>query len=254
VETSSHLKIENANKIRIEQWKSVQFNKVTVYAQSKTAPTSRRLIPILFSSGAKDQQIKTIMPAVKPQLSTTQNMQTSRYSLLATSKSLLGSSEGSTFSVNSPLHDKSNVKSIAPPILTKSVRFDLHANSCHRTWSREELSKESTAQVWYTASELKIIKSKLQTTRRMMRSGRFEEDNERHCFRGIDTDSQKTKRRERIARQLMAVFWCSASDYFDTSQGISLKLQNISRAGNEEAFLRAKQDRDHALQVYLNIA
>ena len=179
-------------------------------------------------------------------------MHTKSYTQLATAnRSLLGSSsEHSTFSAISQRSRLKRNVSYSSLDSNTAVRFDLQANGCQDTWSRKELTKDDVAQLWYSPKEVKMIKSTLQTTLRMKKTGRFDENSEKHSFRGIETEEQKTRRRERSAKQTIEVFWCSASEYFDTSEDISSKLQTISRVASEEAFQRAKEDRDHALKAY----
>ena len=162
----------------------------------------------------------------------------------------LDSSQCSTFSVNStrrksePSNDRSS---------STSVKFNLPTNSFHEVPSREDISEEDVAQIWYTHHDIKVIKSRLQTTIRMMKSGRFNCDGESYSFRGIQTDFDRTQRRERIAMLQMALSMCPSAHEFYSTPGLSLTLQELSHKATEEAILRATQDRDEALKVYRSI-
>jgi hypothetical protein len=196
------------------------------------------------SSRDQEQEKLVIMPSI-PQLSW---WSTPRYLMTTTSnKSPLSSSELLTFSVNPP----SIAGKKSRPIDGPSVRFDLSANSVHEIRSRREISPDNAIQLWHSSNEIKVIKSRIQTSIRMMNSGRFDGESDDYSFRGIQTEAQMIQRRERVAKQIMEVFWCTTSEYCDRAhEVVSLKLQELSRTAVSEAIVRATRDRKDALKVY----
>ena len=191
---------------------------------------------------------------------------TSYYLIGASTNKSLDSSQSSTFSViSSPNTSTTGRKSKRPSgslsgrpfdsavVRPPSVKFNLQANSVHHVWSRDDLSNENiTSQLWYTHREIKFIKSRIQTSIRMMKSGRrFEDGNsDTYCFRGLETEEDKNRRRERVAMLQMALSVCSSAHEFYSTSGISLTLQELSYTAREEAILRATHDQGEALKVY----
>jgi len=87
----------------------------------------------------------------------------------------------------------------------------------------------------------------------MMKSGRFNDDDssDEYCFRGIETDTKKAKRRELQSKMQMELFmgsWCDYDDYF--SSDVCLKLQALSAKSAQTARARGHQDHQAALKVY----
>jgi hypothetical protein len=193
------------------------------------------------------------MPAIPTRLS---SIDLTSFLLPAAPASLaLDSSERSTFTVNSP---RKQCK--AAPNNGPSVHFDLQANTFHETWSRDDLSREAGdfSQLWYSSNDIKVLMKRVQTTVRMMNSGKFDgkKMDPDFSFRGIETESDKAKRKERLDRVRMALLWSSPTntsssrDDFFASDDVALTLQEISEKARQEAVLRAKYDRQVALKAY----
>ena len=133
------------------------------------------------------------------------------------------------------------------------VNFNLESNSIHEVSARSELSREEFCQLWYTEEDLKIIRSDLRIVTRMMKSGRFHDEekdgeNNRLCFRGIELDREKDQRLERQGTILMELFWSESKHFFDSE--VPIKLQKLTSKAKREALIRAKQDQEAAMKIY----
>ena len=150
------------------------------------------------------------------------------------------------FSTNIPLTNNSNHSASS----TKSwkLSFQLELNETISVPTKAELSEDEIGDVWFTSDDYRRMESRSRILKRMMSTGRFDEskDDEDFSFRGLETDSAKLARQQRINSARSAALILQHSD----SEKLAEKLRRLSISSTEEALSRARKD---ALAVDLDI-
>lgn len=125
---------------------------------------------------------------------------------------------------------------------TKSLKlsFQLDLNQTVFVPAKADLSQDEIGDVWFTNDDYRRMESKSRILKRMLSTGRFDEskDGEDFSFRGLETDSEKLARQQRIKNARSTALKLQKSD----SERMSEKLRRLSISSTQDALNRARRD------------
>ena len=135
---------------------------------------------------------------------------------------------------NNSSHSGSSAKSL-------KLSFQLDLNQTVSVPATTDLSRDEIGDVWYSKDDYRRMESTSRILKRMMSTGRFDEskdDGEDFSFRGLETDSEKLARQQRIKNARNTALKLQKSD----SERLSEKLRRLSISSTRDALIRARRD------------
>ena len=134
---------------------------------------------------------------------------------------------------NNSSHSVSSAKSL-------KLSFQLDLNQTVSVPATTDLSRDEIGDVWYSKDDYRRMESTSRILKRMMSTGRFDEskDGEDFSFRGLETDSEKLARQQRIKNARNTALKLQKSD----SERLSEKLRRLSISSTRDALIRARRD------------